>query len=138
VVQLLPPWCGKDGGRVHESGGDGIPRRIGRDVEQDGSGCGALGGMGHRPPCCVCWAHAREAPSGPMMPLEQGWAREACVGHGACIGLESSLAQAREQLASGHPGTSRSVNSYILRCVKREKSKSPRSIPPRRARCPFN
>ena len=126
---MLPPWCGKDGGRVHENGEDGMPRRIGQDVERDGSRHGALGGMGHGPPCCVCWAQAREAPSGPMMPLEQGWAREACVGRGACIGRGSSrasgtgagAASVRTEAASRRPGASRSFNSYILRCVLKEK-----------------
>ena len=48
--------------------------RIGRDVERDGHGCGASGGMGCGRPCCVPRLQAREAPFGQTLPPEQGGA----------------------------------------------------------------
>jgi hypothetical protein len=37
-------WCGEDRGHGHESGGDGIPRRVSHDVVQDGRGHGQRAG----------------------------------------------------------------------------------------------
>jgi hypothetical protein len=61
---LSPRWsncCGEDIGHRHESGKDGVPRQIGRDVERDGHGRGASGGMGREPLCYVRRAQARKA-----------------------------------------------------------------------------
>jgi hypothetical protein len=71
--RLSPRWsncCGEDRDHGHESGRDGVPRRIGRDVEWDGHGRGASGRMGREPPCYVRRAQAWEAPSGQTLPLK--------------------------------------------------------------------
>jgi hypothetical protein len=76
---------GEDRGRRHESGGDGMLRHIGRDVERDGHKRGASGGMDtglH----ATCVRHRREKLRPDRHCL---WSKD---GHGACVARGSGRA----------------------------------------------